>query len=805
MRRHLFGVIVLGVSAVAAATMMLPETNAQAYDPTGGVMYQLGAEPCLKGRGNCAVYPKSAQLPSGRLVASFEKATVVPATGGADGETLPIYKSDDYGTTWQPLSEVKAPAYLSGDPRYARYVSNWTNPYLYALPQDVGALKAGTLLLASVVSGEDHYYREQKAADPNWTPSNDGDRENLAIALFSSTDQGLTWNVVNVIATGGWQGGSAGAVGRNVAAANTYRQVDPLWEPYLMVHGGRLVCYYSDENGFLGFDPVTGVATVDPANDTATDSHGQILAHKTWDGSSPTWSDAVVDVAGLTQDMGGGKTEIGGGRPGMTNVVPTTDGKWLITYEYWGGGANVRYKLADDPLTFYADGDPAGTAITSLPVDAGSRTLATGGSPVLIRLPDGRLVYNAAGSGNVWVNESGRSDGVWKEYQTTLGAGYSRNLQYVEGTGRVVILRNQGVSTIAYAEADLGRSEGAYYQLVNRKTGQVIGTGDNSNDANIGNGDDPDVRLETAGSVSNKDTQYWHVVTKSGGARTLLNKAGGRAAAIWTGNATAGQRIGQWVDDTRAGLWNLVATTDGYYKLQAARNTSMYLTGASAGAALTLQNATADGGQEWRLVPQAPVRKALTPATESPALVAANPVGEKATLPLDATATDPAGTALHANTTGHAYAFATTGVVTDLGTVAFDGAQKGSVTLPETIAVGTRFKLAVVFDHTPLVWDTVTVRPATVPSAPDAPAIAVSGTDVTVTWQAPADGGSPITGYEVFLKHASGQVLTQTVTATQATFSNVAPGRYTAKVVAVNAVGNSRPSAPSAPIKVTKP
>ena len=144
--------------------------------------------------------------------------------------------------------------------------------------------------------------------------------------------------------------------------------------------------------------------------------------------------------------MGGGKTEIGGGRPGMTNVVPTTDGKWLLTYEYWGGGANTRYRIADDPLKFFR-GSAAGTGVTALPVDAGSRPLATGGSPVLIRLPDGRLVYNAAGSGNVWVNESGRSDGAWKEYQTTSRAGYSRNLQYVEGTGRVVILNNQGTST----------------------------------------------------------------------------------------------------------------------------------------------------------------------------------------------------------------------------------------------------------------------------------------------------------------------------------------------------------------------
>jgi hypothetical protein len=590
----------LGTFVAATALAAIPLSSAHAYNPTGGILYQLGNEPCLKGRGNCAVYPKSAQLPSGRLVASFEKATVVPGTGSADGETLPVYKSDDHGTSWQPLSEVKAPAYLSTDPKYAKYTSNWTNPYLYTLPQTVGQLKAGTLLLASVVSGDDSYYTEHKAADPNWTPSNDGDRRDLAIALYSSTDEGRSWKVVNVVATGGWQGGSAGAVGQNVAAANTHRQVDPLWEPYLMVHKGQLVCFYSDENDYLGVDPATGTPIPDPANDTATDSHGQILAHRTWNGRSAGWSSPVVDVAGLSEDMGGGKTEIGGGRPGMTNVVPTTDGKWLLTYEYWGGGANVRYALATDPLKFRAG---SSGAVTSLPVDTGSHPLATGGSPVIVRLPDGRLVYNAAGSGSVWVNESGSSAGVWKEYQTTSRAGYSRDLQYVAGTGRIAILNNQDTSTIAYAEVDLGRTAGTYYQLVNRKTGQVIGTGGRTNDANLGNGDVPDVVLENAGAAANKDTQYWHVVTEPNGGTTLLNRSGGRAAAIWTGNATVGQRIGQWVDNSATGSWNLIRTADGYYRFQAVGNTDVYLTGASAGAPLTLQSAATDGSQEWRLVP----------------------------------------------------------------------------------------------------------------------------------------------------------------------------------------------------------
>jgi hypothetical protein len=70
--------------------------------------------------------------------------------------------------------------------------------------------------------------------------------------------------------------------------------------------------------------------------------------------------------------------------------------------------------IADNPLEFYRS-SATGTGVTLLPV------------------------YNAAGSGNVWVNESGRSDGTRKEYQTTSQAGYCRSLQYVEGHADAVL------------------------------------------------------------------------------------------------------------------------------------------------------------------------------------------------------------------------------------------------------------------------------------------------------------------------------------------------------------------------------
>lgn len=161
------------------------------------------------------------------------------------------------------------------------------------------------------------------------------------------------------------------------------------------------------------------------------------------------------------------------------------------------------------------------------------------------------------------MNSTGRSTGTWTAYQTTMPGAYSRNLTYDATTGRVVILANQGTSTIINADIDFGHSAGTYYQIVNKLTGQVIGTTNNTTDANIGNGNVPDVRLETAGSAGNPDTQFWHITTKPDGNVTLLNKSGGRAAEIWTGNATQGQKIGQWVDNAANGLFTMVTKSNG--------------------------------------------------------------------------------------------------------------------------------------------------------------------------------------------------------------------------------------------------
>ncbi|MDV7217495.1 RICIN domain-containing protein [Streptomyces prunicolor] len=572
-----------------AATLWTFAMPAQASTPTPATLYQLPSNSsCTKATNNCALYPKTAVLPSGRLVAAFEKSTVA-ASGSADGQTMPLYKSDDNGTTWQHLSDVKAPAYASSNPAYSSYVSNWTNPYLYVLPQAVGNLASGTLLMATVVSGDDYNYLDQKATNSSYTPTHDGDRSNTAIALYSSTDSGATWNVVNVITTGSWSNGA-----NYPATANTYHQNDPVWEPYLMVYNNQLVAYYSDENDYTGYDSSTGVPTLDPNNNTTSDPATQILAHRTWDGVSSSWSSAVVDVSGTTVTNSSGYSEIGGGRPGMTNVVQTSDGKWMMTYEYWGGGDNVRYKIASDPLHFYSVGGTAGTGVTSLSVTSGSSALSRGGSPVLMRMPNGRILFNAAGSGDVWTNAGGSSTGAWTQQHTTMASSYSRSLTYIPNTGRVEIVG--GTTTISYADIDFGNSTGAYYKLVNVNSGKALGVlgADLLDGQNV-------VQWTDNGSAD----QLWHVTDVGSGYSTLLDKNSGRALGILAASTSSGASAVQWVQNSgNDQQWQVVAVGSNYKLVNRNSGLALGVSGAATtdGAQIVQQAYTGASSQLWSLV-----------------------------------------------------------------------------------------------------------------------------------------------------------------------------------------------------------
>lgn len=89
------------------------------------------------------------------------------------------------------------------------------------------------------------------------------------------------------------------------------------------------------------------------------------------------------------------------------------------------------------------------------------------------------------------------------------------------------------------------------------------------------------------------------------------------------------------------------------------------------------------------------------------------------------------------------------------------------------------------------------------PAVPAKPGIAMVGSEVTVSWEAPDDGGATITGYTVQL--SDGTEVEVAGTRTSHTFTGLAPGEYAAYVAATNVNGRSSFSRASATVTVLPP
>ena len=83
-------------AALAAATV-LAASPAQAYQPTPATAYT-AQNPSSCNKSPCILYPKSAQLPSGRLVMAFEDSEG-PVAEGRRGMQLAIARSQGMALT----------------------------------------------------------------------------------------------------------------------------------------------------------------------------------------------------------------------------------------------------------------------------------------------------------------------------------------------------------------------------------------------------------------------------------------------------------------------------------------------------------------------------------------------------------------------------------------------------------------------------------------------------------------------------------------------------------------------------------
>lgn len=131
---------------------------------------------------------------NGVLLATFEELN--------SQNGYPIYSSYDRGKTWKRQAEVS-------DNKIG-FSAEWM-PHLYELPEKLGELHKGTILLSATSTGASR----------------------TANVLYQSPDAGKTWERYSTIAIAGASGGKG------------------IYEPFIMMlDNGELACYYSDETEY---------------------------------------------------------------------------------------------------------------------------------------------------------------------------------------------------------------------------------------------------------------------------------------------------------------------------------------------------------------------------------------------------------------------------------------------------------------------------------------------------------------------------------------------------------------------------
>ena len=314
------------------------------------------------------LYARSLQLPDESLLMTWENYPAEPPL-----VNHPIYKSVDGGATWSNFSAIKD------------QVNGWGmrfQPFLYTLPQAFGGYPAGTLLAAGV------------SAPFSLTGG-------VYIDLYVSQDSAKTWNFVSHIAYGNGP--------EDITTGHA-----AIWEPFLMMYNGQLVCYFSDQR------------------DSA---HSQKLVHVTTN-DLLTWSAAVDDVSYPTKND----------RPGMTTVayIASTQ-QYIMTYEYCGTAkCAVYYKTAPNPLNFNS-----ATGIALVGNDT-SKTVPKG-SPYVIWTPNpaktdgsGVIIGSSGSLEPVLINDDAASPTGWKVVNVGQWSAYSRSLRIITVQGKKKLLFGNG-------------------------------------------------------------------------------------------------------------------------------------------------------------------------------------------------------------------------------------------------------------------------------------------------------------------------------------------------------------------------
>lgn len=290
---------------------------------------------------------------NGTLISTFDDGRLIkdqsPGTATSDTQAcvanpslpchqeFPIFQSTDGGASWQKIAGVNPAISFPGvvGQESTTRLSRTSEPFLYELPQTVGSLAAGTLLLTGQIR-----------------PS---DRSNSAsvtkLVVWKSTDQGATWAYLSTVDTGG------PAVYDPSANSTT----TAIWEPSVAVDGnGGLVTYFSDER--------------QKANHVL-----QAVSYRRSTDGGLTWGTESNVAAPTNQND----------RPGMITVDRLGDGTYIATFElvnalgsYGPNASPIFYKTSPDGLN-WGNTASIGTAIKT----ADGRSI--GSSPFVKWIPSG--------------------------------------------------------------------------------------------------------------------------------------------------------------------------------------------------------------------------------------------------------------------------------------------------------------------------------------------------------------------------------------------------------------------------------
>lgn len=273
-----FGALTLCLPVIMANAAMNTSGNTvfsigvnQSFDKEQGITY--GRVVCLKHSGSH----------NGELLATCDQHMWV------NGEQVwPIYRSKDNGANWTHITDVHDTVF--GTNRKAQ-------PMLYELPEAVGSLRAGTLILAG-----------------NLVPN---DESSSRIVLYKSIDQGATWSYLSTVDQGG-----PFEYDRSPSS-----KTSTIWEPFVYMDAQKhLVCAFSDER---------------QKNKGAL----QTLSLR-YSSDGIHWGEEKNIVAINNKND----------RPGMVTVSQLPNGRYIASYEvvnrpsYQQNSSVVYYKFSDDGI-----------------------------------------------------------------------------------------------------------------------------------------------------------------------------------------------------------------------------------------------------------------------------------------------------------------------------------------------------------------------------------------------------------------------------------------------------------------------